>query len=683
MHRSILFFSVLIFCLFQARGQNYKFGKVSEDEVLQKEHPIKKDANAALLYRDQKVYYDFDKQNGFTVVTEIHERVKIYSKEGFDRATKEISLYVGSSDEEEASRIKGYTYNIVDGKLEEEKLRNDEIFEEEKTKRRNITKFTMPAVKEGSVIEYSYTVKSPFTATIGRTPLQYDIPIDRLELEVQIPEFFTYSKYFNIKSLLDFNLEESQDSFTYNYITTTRSGSNVVTSKTTHNDIKYMLNTYKIERDDIPALKIEPHVDNLHNYAAFIDWELMFTKFPNSTVENYSETWEGVAKSIYNDLGIEKEIDRDNFYDDDLDQIIHGLSDPMMKARKIYAFVKSKVKWNDYFGFYPDNGTKEAYKEGSGNIGDINLLLVSMLKYANLEAHPVLLSTPSNGVPLFPTRDGFNYVIAGLELDGQVILMDASDPKAGIGELPKRARNWQGRIIKEQGRSGWVNLMPNYQSENFTRMNVKFDGTNAQGWNLKSYKGLFAKDFRAKRSNSETDYKVEDRLKRFTDFSISEHIIENENELGEEITEKFDFEINSAAEVIGDKVYLKPMLFEGLDENPFKQNERSYPVYLDYPELHNYSINILLPEGYQIVSIPESTHVKLGGDAGEFKFIVNGAGNVIRVSSTISLKKPFFLAEEYDFLKKFYANIIKKHSEAIVLEKTIDNGYSERAESGR
>ncbi len=678
-----LIISILVLFTSQVQSQNYKFGKVSKLEVMQKEHPIKKDANAAILYRHQKVHYDLDKHNGFTLVTEVHERVKIYNKEGFERATKKINQYIGSSDEEEVSRLKGYTYNIIDGKLEEEKLRNDEIFEEEETKRRKVTKFTMPAVKEGSVIEYFYIVKSPFVTSIGRTPLQFDIPIDKLELEVRIPEFFAFSKYFNLKSLEKFNLEESSDRYTYNYTTTRRSGNKVVTSTTTHNDIDYRLNTYKIERDNIPALKIEPHVDNLHNYAAFIDWELMYTKFPNSIVENYSETWEGVAKSIYNDIGIGDEIDKDNFYDDELDQVIAGISDPMMKTKKIFAYVKSKVKWNDYLGFFPDNGTKTAFKEGSGNIGDINLLLVSMLRYANLEANPVLLSTPSNGVPLFPTRDGFNYVIAGLELDGNVILMDASDPKAAIGELPKRARNWQGRLIKEKGKSGWVDLMPNYQSKNTVRMNVKFDGTNAEGWNLRSFSGLFARDFRTQQSDSESDYKVEDRLNRYTDFEVSEYKLENQNILGEDVSEKFDFKINSAAEVIGNKVYLKPMLFEAMEENPFKQNERSYPVFFDYPEIRNCSINILIPDDYQIVSLPESILVNLGDDVGQFKFIVNGRGNVITLSSTIDIKRSVFLAEEYDFLKKFYSNIIKKHGEAIVLEKTIDDGLSERAESGR
>ncbi|QYA24194.1 DUF3857 domain-containing protein [Gramella sp. MT6] len=683
MRQITLILSALFLCGFQIHSQNYKFGKVSKEEVLQKEHPIHKDANAAVLYRKQKVYYDLNQHEGLNLITEIHERIKIYNKEGFDWATKEIRRYTGVSDEEDLVQLKGYTYNIIDGELEEEKLRNDEIFEEVTSRYNENTKFTMPAVTEGSVIEITYKIKSPFLGSIGRTPLQYLIPMDNLELEVMIPEFFTFRRYFNLKSLLNFDLQEKKENFSYNFTSTSRSGNRVVTTQASHNSIKYMLSVYGVNRENIPPLKKEPHVENLHTYAAFIDWELMFTKFPNSMVENYSETWEGVARSIYNDLGIADELNKDNYYDEELDQVIAGLSDPRMKAEAIFEFVKQKVKWNDYLGFYPDNGTKKAFEEGSGNTGDINLLLISMLRYAKLKAHPVLLSTPSNGVPLYPTRDGFNYVIAGLELDGDLVLMDATDPKAAIGELPKRARNWQGRLLKEKEKSSWIDLMPNYFSENAIKMNYKFDGSGVEGWNWKSYSKLLAKKFRQDHSGAEQNNDIENRLSSISNIEISDYEIENKDKLGAEILEKFNFQLASASENIGDKVYLKPMLFDAILENPYKEEERYYPVYFDYPEVKTYSINIMIPNDYNIVSLPESTVVNLGEDDGQFKFIVNGAGNVIRLSSIITIKKTAFLPSEYDFLKKFYANIIKKHSEAIVLEKTLEDANSERAESGR
>ena len=68
------------------------------------------------------------------------------------------------------------------------------------------------------------------------------------------------------------------------------------------------------------------------------------------------------------------------------------------------------MHWNGMYGYTSDEGVKKAYDLKTGNIADINLILVGMLRAANLKANPVLISTRSNGVPLFPTMEGFNYV---------------------------------------------------------------------------------------------------------------------------------------------------------------------------------------------------------------------------------------------------------------------------------
>lgn len=54
---------------------------------------------------------------------------------------------------------------------------------------------------------------------------------------------------------------------------------------------------------------------------------------------------------------------------------------------------------------------RKAYKDKTGNIADINLMLTAMLRSAGLTANPVLVSTRSNGIALFPNRNAFNYVI--------------------------------------------------------------------------------------------------------------------------------------------------------------------------------------------------------------------------------------------------------------------------------
>jgi hypothetical protein len=52
-------------------------------------------------------------------------------------------------------------------------------------------------------------------------------------------------------------------------------------------------------------------------------------------------------------------------------------------------------------------------KERSGKVSEVNLLLTAMLRYADIAADPVILSTSDHGYApeLYPLRDRFNYVI--------------------------------------------------------------------------------------------------------------------------------------------------------------------------------------------------------------------------------------------------------------------------------
>lgn len=652
-HYFILFYLIICSGL---QAQNFKFGKVSEEEVLEKSHPEDPDANAAILFREHSTYYQLDRYDGFTLITDIHERIKIYNKDGLDWATKEITYYKNGHDKEEISGVKGVTYNLQDGKLIEEKLRKDGIFQEEVTDYQIKTKLTMPAVKEGSVIEYQYSIRSPFLTSIDVFPLQKMIPINRLEAKMTIPEYFGFKRHMNPKSGLSFPVEESNSSGVYWLGADSR--------------VDYLQTKYSITANDIPALKEESYIDYLQNYAAFMKWELQFTKFPNSTMEFFTESWEGVTKNIYSSGGYSKEFGRSNYYKKDVDELLEGITDPLEKANLIYNFVKEKVKWNDYLGFIAESGCRTAYKNGAGNVADINLLLTSMLKYAGLKSSPVLVSTQNNGIPIIPTRSGFNYVISSIEMPGQIVLLDATDKNSAMDELPRRARNWQGRIIRENGSSDWIDLMPHYNSNRNSTLSITFDDNfAAKGKGVNVFTGLDAKGFRDNFSGMSLEKRIELLEIDKGNIMISGLETENETEAGKEIKESFEFELQDGVEVINDKVYLRPLFFLALNENPFKADERKYPIFFDYPSSRNNTVNIRLPEGYKVESLPESVISDLNGGAGTFKFVVIQNGPFLRVQSVLELKNIVYTNQDYQALKNFYALMVEKNSETVVLSK--------------
>lgn len=112
-------------------AQDYRFGKVSKEEL--QETMYKKDStvDAVVLYRELKIHYPYRQGEGFNKYVEVFERVKIYNAEGYKYATIKNKLYDETSEkEEQIESLKAYTYYLEGGKIKDEKLKKDGIFEE-------------------------------------------------------------------------------------------------------------------------------------------------------------------------------------------------------------------------------------------------------------------------------------------------------------------------------------------------------------------------------------------------------------------------------------------------------------------------------------------------------------------------------------------------------------------------
>ena len=256
---------------------------------------------------------------------------------------------------------------------------------------------------------------------------------------------------------------------------------------------------------------------------------MSYTKFPQSPVKYYSTTWEDVVKTIYESPSFGGELNKTGYYENDIDAILSSVSDPVQRVSLIFDFVKSKVKWNGYYGYYTNDGVRKAYKDQVGNVAEINLMLTSMLRYAGLNAYPVLVSTRQNGVPLFPTREGYNYVVSYVKLPEGVILLDATNKYSAPNTLPFRALNWQGRVIAEHGGSELIDLYPKEISKNTVSMmatlseNGTLDG---------SYRGIKYDHDALSYRESYNDAKKEDFLEKlenkYDGMEISDFEIKND-----------------------------------------------------------------------------------------------------------------------------------------------------------
>ncbi len=675
--------STFFFIIGAISAQEVKFGKILKEELTEMSYQKDSSASAVVLYRRNKLTFDYTKSVGFRVITYVHERVKIYNKDGFDYATVIEDLDKNGSDEETLTGLKGYTYNLENGEIVEHKLKSSAVFSNSVNKYHNEKKFTMPNIKEGSVIEYKYKVISPFYYSIDEIALQYDIPIKQQEIHIATPEYFVFKPA--VKGYLPLNPKYGSDSGKIDFVNKNRDGRGIVT-KTTYstNTVNYKIHTTDFVMNDVPALKEEPFVNDMDNYRSSINYELQYVQFPQSPRENYTSTWEKVIKTIYKGANFGKQLDQTNYFKDDLKTLLSGKTDDIEKASAIFHYVQQRMSWNKFRGFSTNKGVKKAYKEKSGNTADINLMLTAMLKKAGLEANPVLISTRDHGVPISPTIEGFNYVVASVAIDGNTIFLDATNKYTKPNLLPTRALNWFGKIVKEDKTFSTVSLFPTKASQksNVLMVDIKDNG-DIEGKIRKTYSDYRAYVFRNDVNGIDQEAYLEKLENEENGMEISNYTIKNDKTVGKPVVESFEFRMENQANTVGDKIYFSPMFNEALTENPFKLDDRKYPIDFVFPWQEKCIININIPEGYKVISKPANVSMTLQDQMGSFVFKIVESGNKLQIMVDLKMNKAVIPAGYYASVKELYKIIVEKETEKVVLSKIMGDEHTERTTDGR
>lgn len=667
--RKLQFVAFFLIIVFSAQAQKYELGEVTKQELEQKSHPQNPDAGAAILFSKGVTYMTFSEQDGFELVTEVDTKIKIYTKEGYEWANKIIPFYYSDSDNEVVDVSKAVTYNLADGAIKKTKLKSEGEFTEQTNRFWKQKKIVMPDVKEGSIVEYKYTIRSPFIHVFPEWKFQEAIPVDYSEYTTKIPEYFTFAP--NFRGYLVPKVAKSFERKKYTYTTKERSSKGVVKTTFSNNDIEYSESVTKYILTNLPALKGEQFVNNIDNYTSSIEHELSMTQYPNSPIKTYSATWESVAKTIYDNDDFGSELKKTGYFEKDIDGLLAGKTAPQEKAYAIFDYVKDKMNWNSYYGYACHDGVKKAYNDKVGNVAEINLMLTAMLRYAGLDAYPVLISTRSNKIALFPNRTAFNYVIASVVVNNQVVLLDATSKSALPNLLPVRCINWFGRLIKKDGTSVEIPLIPQTSSKEVITILAKIDEQGkVSGKARDQYFDYNAYSFRENYGNVNKDSYVEKMEGNYNGIEINNYKVTNED-LSKPVVEEYDFLHNNITDVIGGKIYFNPMLFLAQTESPFKQEKREYPIDFIYPRQDKYMFTITIPEGYMVESAPQSIAIAMEGNTMSFKYNVVAQNNQLQLNVVMDINQPLISNEYYQGLKDFFQKMIEKQTEKVILTKKV------------
>lgn len=583
-----------------------------------------------------------------------HTRIKILNKAGFDWADINIRYNNNGGG---VNNIKAVTYVLKDGKVVEHKLNKKSIIEEKVNEFYSQKKISMPAIKEGAIIEYSYTI-SYKNFTIPSWYFQTNEPTLHSEFRVKIPEYFEYVSYYQGADILTVNTND-------NY-----SDTELVKGHT----FNYTGRQYRRVAENIPALRKEPYMTTPNDYRARVSYQLQSISFPGRLVQPIMEDWNKVAEDLWenNNFGLPLK----GYSNGAVKKIVAGVvskaNTPKEKMIAIYDYVRQTIEWDGMYHSWTRQSLNNTLQEKKGGSADINLMLTLMLREAAIDALPALISTRSHGKtqPVYPFLSQFNHTITYVKIGEEEYWLDAIHKYRPYNLLDGEDLNHNAFVVDKKNPE-WKDLNSKQRFQHVA--NATFTLNDDGSWegtltcSDRDYSAFYNRvSLKADGEETFAEKMFEDDI---TDMELKSYTFENTNDLSEPLKSKYEIKINSGTTLADGRMYLNPMLNEGMSENPFKLEERTFPIDYGHGYSYTYILNLVLPDGYTVEEMPEATRIALPNKGGSFTYNTSAKENTLQLMSKLSIKQTFFQPEEYAVIKKFYDMIVAKHAEQIVLKK--------------
>jgi hypothetical protein len=648
-------FAILAFLCFFSPGngqtEKFKFGKVPESDLLMNSYEADPQAEAVILAdvgnlhvssNNFGLYYTFSRKT----------RIKVLKESGKSHANVSVFLYKGEKPDR-INKIKGV---VIDQEGNEYDLNKKDIFEEDINEYWRKVSFSLPNVQVGSVLDFTYEIISNRIVTLREWYFQHSIPVRYSEIQLRIPTFLEYVYLFEGE-------EKIQDE------SNTEQGAGLG-SETSENRSKYFIK-------DLPAIKEEAYITNLNDYRTSIRFQLSHIQRDNGVLEPFLHSWEKVAEELYQDRYLGGQITQMASF-----KKLYGACQPFLekcetspeKVAAIYDFLAKEMRWSGFYSIYSDEDLDDAFEKREALSGELNLMLIALLRQEGIEAYPFLISTREHGkmLPLYPIMDQFNHLLAYVQLDSEAFFLDLGNRYRPPGLPAIKSLNGAGWLLREKD-PVWLALPAPTDKEivladffidpESGSLNGKFS------CRFDQYSAVYMRSLWNEHKGNEKKAAKEWLSATFPGIRIDSVSHESLNDYSADFKVYISCSLSDAMQQNGAFIYMKPVLMSSFSENPFKSEERYYPIDIPYGIQEQFIFNLHLPDDYEVVELPESMSLSLPGEATSFKFIAQESREKVSLISKLAVNRIFYAATEYPHLRQFFNMVMEKLGERIVLQK--------------
>jgi hypothetical protein len=601
----------------------------------------------------------------FQVVFERTARLRINRKAGYDYATVRVPLYTKDGSSERFANLKGFTYNVEGGKISQVKLNPDPAFREKVDKNHVQVSFTMPNVREGSIVEFSYTITSDFIFNLQEWQFEHSIPVRWSEYRVAIPQFYRYKTV--TRGYRPFAVQEST---TVPYSTSYNMSSENHMAPGRDALLTGVALQLRWVMKDVPAFRSEPFMTTAYDYARSVHFELAGSDFTGNNYHDLSGKWETLWKTLQQDEEFGKALTAAAPLAAEAKALQLKYPVPATRAAAVLALVQRTIRYNGQQRVYASQPLRRTYEKRLGNSADVNLLLVQTLREAGLAATPLLLSTRDHGQvqTTMPVITQFNYVVAHVALpDKPTVFLDATEPQLPMGYLPERCLNGEGCLANADGT--WLPLKPPASHLELRTANFRLTPQGQlEGTARLEYGGYAAVQASRQIRESSTGEYLGRVQRRWVDWQPTNLKLiaadSTRNAVAVELAVSLPTDNPDAA-----LFYLPLLKVLANTSHPFQSEQRVFPVDLGMPHEYTDLVTLTLPANFT-VETPANVALALPDGGGRFLYQASQPNpETVQIATRLQLYKPVYSPNEYDALREFHQRAMAKYAEMLVVRR--------------
>ncbi|MGZ3852437.1 MAG: DUF3857 domain-containing protein [Flavisolibacter sp.] len=630
----LLAFQLIVSSPASAQTSVSDFGQFSGAEFDMKECSFDKTADAVVLFDQATSNYNDE----YNLITDRRIRFKILKEKGIERGDIHIHFY--SKDKFEFLSHLEATIATPDasGKITWNNLEQKSVYTRKLNDVYSEMVFAMPNVKVGSIIEYKYQSIMQHYGGLRDWYFQQEIPVVLSSYHLYLLPNTSFNYLVKKSSFMDINIVPNRDNGSVIY-----------------------------EMKNIPGLRDEAYSTSYRDYLQRVTFQLSSYNRNGAEVK-FSNNWKELNRDFMGERDFYGQIKKNVPALASFKSVSANHTDAYDRMKFIYAYVRQNFTWDDVYGLYASASLKSTIEKKRGSSADLNLLLINLLKDADLDVYPLLVSERDHGRvdTTYSMISQFDKVVAYVNIDSKGYVLDATDPYTPANMIPSELLNTIGFLVDKKD-FGFIHLE---DESNKKIRSIHIENKIETDGSVKGNAGVafasYARVGKAEQYKSNKEKYIDQFSSSLSGLKIDSFTVTGLETDTAVLYHNISF--NYPASKSGSYYLVNYNLFTGFEKNPFVADYRFTDIDFGTRYIYLLDGNFTLPDQLAVDALPKNMTLKTGDNMMRATREVTKTGNSIEVKLRIDFSKSRYDANDYFIVKDFFGKMIDMLNEPIVLK---------------